>query len=327
MNSESKKNKMNVRTDDLAQTRFAFLGPRGTFCQQALNQVVEETDAIHLPALDAPRAINMVRKGEAEYAVVPIENSVEGGINATLDTLSKHGDLVIVAEILVPISFVLAARADTKISDIRRISTHNAAWTQCREWILTNLPDVEYLPAASTAAGAQRLAETENPGYEATLVSSLAAKQYGLAVLCDDVADNPNAVTRFVFVGRANTVPAPTGSDKTTLMVQLSADGSGALLQILTQFSALGINLSRIESRPTGDSLGRYAFSIDLEGHIAEKRIQFVLASLHRVSPKVTFLGSYPAANAHQIKLASGTTDEDFRAANDWVLGLVNRSL
>ena len=310
-----------------SRARFAFLGPRGTFCQQALNQIVSEAEGIHLPALDAPRAINMVRNGEADYAVVPIENSVEGGINATLDTLSRRGDLVIVAEMLVPITFVLAALPGTEISGIKRISTHNAAWTQCRDWILANLPEVEYLPAASTAAGAAGLTQSANPSYDATLVSPLAAKQYQLAVLRDDVADNPNAVTRFVLIGKAGAVPAPTGHDKTTLMVQLPADGSGALLEMLTQFAALRINLCRIESRPIGDSLGRYAFSIDAEGHIAEKRIQSVLAALHRVSPKVTFLGSYPAANASRTRLAPGTSDEDFRSASAWVSGLVHRSI
>lgn len=326
---------MNEQTQDYAQeaistdsrVRFAFLGPRGTFCQQALSQVVSEDAGIHLPALDAPRAINMVRNGDAEYAVVPIENSVEGGINATLDTLSRRGDLVIVAEMLVPITFVLAVLPGTKITDIKRISTHNAAWTQCREWILANLPDVEYLPAASTAAGAAGLVQSDNPGYDATLVSPLAAAQYQLEILRDDVADNPNAVTRFVLIGKAGKVPPPTGHDKTTLMVQLSADGSGALLQMLTQFAALGINLCRIESRPIGDSLGRYAFSIDAEGHITEKRIQSVLAALHRVSPKVTFLGSYPAANAPRTRIAPGTSDEDFRSASAWVSGLVHRAM
>ncbi|XCB29215.1 prephenate dehydratase [Arcanobacterium hippocoleae] len=327
-----------------AKPRFAFLGPRGTFCQQALNQVAPESDALHIPALDAPRAINMVCTGEADYAVVPIENSVEGGINSTIDTLTKRANLAIAAEMLVPITFVLAVRRGVKLAEINRISTHNAAWTQCHEWILENLPQVAYLPAASTAAGAAQLAAQENPGYEAALVSPLAAAQYGLEVLHADVADNPNAVTRFVLIGKAGSVPNPTGRDKTTLMVQLPSDGSGALLQMLTQFATLGINLSRIESRPIGDSLGRYAFSIDADGHIFEKRIQAVLAALHRVSPKVTFLGSYPAARHPEVfspaagyqpapyspaeashqHLAPGTSDADFHAANAWVAKIIS---
>ncbi|MCI5825349.1 MAG: prephenate dehydratase [Arcanobacterium sp.] len=305
--------------------RFSFLGPRGTFCQQALNSIATETEAVHLPAPDAPRAIAMVRSGKADYAVVPIENSVEGGINATLDALGKHADLTIQAEILVNITFVLAVRAGTHMADIRKISTHNAAWTQCRDWLMGNLPDALYLPSGSTAAAAKALAEQDNPGFEATLVSPLAAEQYGLTVLREGVADNPDAVTRFVMIGAAGNVPERTGSDKTTLLVHLPADRSGALLGLLEQFASRGVNLSRIESRPTGDSLGRYAFSIDAEGHIEDQRIQSALIGLHRVSPKVVFLGSYPSADQHKIKLAAGTADQDFVSAREWVQSLLCR--
>lgn len=308
------------------QLRFSFLGPRGTFCQQALNQIASEDEATHIPAIDAPRAIRMVRNGEADYAVVPIENSVEGGINATLDSLAADSDLIVLAEVLVNISFTLAVRPGTQLADVKRISTHTAAWTQCRGWIMDHIPDAVHLPATSTAAGAAGLAQDGDPGYEATLVSPLAAEQYGLASLSDNVADNPDAVTRFVMIGKAGKIPEPTGSDKTTLMVQLATDESGALLGMLEQFSVRGVNLSRIESRPVGDSLGRYAFSIDCEGHLFDERIQAVLIGLHRVCPKVTFLGSYPTADRHRIKTRPGTSDEDFRSARSWVTTLISRS-
>ncbi|MCI7552031.1 MAG: prephenate dehydratase [Actinomycetaceae bacterium] len=306
--------------------RFSFLGPRGTFCQQALNQIATEQETEHIPAIDTPRAINMVRDGTADYAVVPIENSVEGGINATLDSLAKDSDLTIQAEVLVNITFVLAVKPGTRMEDIHRISTHRAAWTQCRDWIYANLPGVSHLPASSTAAGAQGLAESDDPGYEATLVSPLAAEQYGLHVLHTDVADNPDAVTRFVMIGPAGRVPERTGADKTTLMVQLPADEAGALLTMLQQFAIRGINLSRIESRPVGDSLGRYAFSIDAEGHLFDERIQAALIGLHRVSPKVTFLGSYPSFHGTKVKLRAGTSDEDFKSGRVWVENLLRAS-
>ncbi|MFC5370858.1 prephenate dehydratase [Arcanobacterium bovis] len=310
-------------------TRFAFLGPRGTFCQQALNAIApEDSNTTHIPAIDAPRAIKMVREGEADFAVVPIENSVEGGINATLDTLAQSADLIIGAEVLQQISFVLAVRPGTKLAGIKRLSTHNAAWTQCRNWLLTHLPDVVHLPATSTAAGAKGLTlPYDDAAYDATLVSPLAAQQYGLEVLSADVADNPDAVTRFVMIGAAGAVPPRTGSDKTTLMVQLPTDEAGALLTLLEQFAAHGVNLTRIESRPIGDSLGRYAFSIDAEGHIFDERIQSTLVALHRVSPKVTFLGSYPSAAGVKTKLLAGTADSDFHAARAWVKSLVSRSM
>ena len=303
--------------------RFSFLGPRGTFCQQALNSIATEDESIHLPAHDAPRAIKMVREGKADYAVVPIENSVEGGINPTLDTLAKRADLTIQAEVLVNISFVLAAKPGTAIENVRRISTHNAAYTQCRDWVMEHLPESDYVPAASTAAAAKALGEQEDPGFDATLVSPLAAQQYGLAVLHERVADNPDAVTRFVMIGHAGRVPERTGADKTTLLVHLPADRAGALLALLEQFASRGVNLSRIESRPTGDTLGRYAFSIDAQGHIFDQRIQSALIGLHRVSPKVMFLGSYPSAEQHKVKLQAGTSDQDFESARTWLQGLL----
>lgn len=311
----------------IAGLRFSFLGPRGTFCQQALNEIATEDEAEHVPAIDAPRAIRMVREGKADYAVVPIENSVEGGINATLDSLARDSDLIIQAEVLINISFALAVRPGTKLEDIKRISTHQAAWTQCRGWIFEHIPEAIHVPATSTAAGAAILAsDVEDPGFEAALVSPLSAEQYGLEVLDDGVADNPDAVTRFVMIGHAGRVPTPTGYDKTTLMVQLPSDESGALLSMLEQFAVRGVNLSRIESRPVGDSLGRYAFSIDAEGHLFDERIQAVLIGLHRTCPRVTFLGSYPAADHRRIRPHPGTSDEDFRSGRAWVHSLVARS-
>lgn len=311
-----------MATTDL---RFSYLGPRGTFSQQALNEIATESEAVHIPAPDAPRALHMVSNGEVDYAVVPIENSVEGGINATLDSLASSANLSILAEVVVPIAFTLAVRPGTKLADISTISTHPAAWTQCQKWIFSHIPDAIFKPASSTAAGAEGLTAAQAPDYQATLVSQLAADQYGLETLAAGVADNPHAVTRFVMIGKADSIPERTGADKTTLMVQLASDESGALLTMLEQFSARGINLSRIESRPVGDSLGRYAFSIDAEGHLADERIQDLLAGLHRVSPKITFLGSYPSADGTRIKARPGNGDEDFRSGRAWVDSLKKR--
>lgn len=310
----------------MSNPRISFLGPRGTFCQQALNRVAPETEAIHVPAPDSPRAISMVRNGDTDYAVVPIENSVEGGINATLDALALDSNLMIVAEVLVPIVFTLAVRPGTKLTDIERIATHDAAWTQCRNWLTEHLPDALHLSVSSTAAGAAGLASGEPVDYQATLVSALAAEQYELEPLAQNIADNPDAVTRFVMISRFGKIPPRTGSDKTTLMVQLAHNRSGALLDMLEQFSVRGVNLSRIESRPIGDALGRYAFSIDAEGHLFDERIQAILLGLHRVCPKVTFLGSYPSAKSRPITPQPGNTDEDFQSARGWVNALVERA-
>lgn len=308
--------------DALPRGRYAYLGPAGTFTELALLQVTDEAESDLVPCADVVTALERVRSGDVDFAVVPIENSVEGGVNATLDALATGAPLVIVGEMLVPITFVLAARPGTTLRQVRRVSTHPHAWAQCRQWVADHV-DAVHVPATSTAAAAELLAAEEHPGFDAALVNPLSAQKYGLAVLAEGVADNPNAVTRFVLVARPGLVPEPTGADKTTLQVQLSDNEAGALLSMLEQFATRGVNLSRIESRPIGDSLGRYSFSIDAEGHVAEERVQATLIGLHRVCPVVRFLGSYPRADGRRPHLRPGTYDADFRAARAWVASLL----
>ncbi len=303
--------------------RYAYLGPEGTFTESALLQVTEGEDTESFPCSDVVTALEMVRAGTADYAVVPIENSVEGGVNATLDTLSTGEPLLIVREMLVPVAFVLCALPGTRLEDVRQISTHPHAWAQCRGWIGRNLVGVTHVPATSTASAAALLASGEPQSFDAALCSELSAREYGLEVLASGVADNPNAVTRFVLVATPGHLPEPTGADKTTLMAHLPDNEAGALLRMLEQFAPRGVNLSRLESRPIGDSLGRYSFSIDAEGHLADERVQAALVGLHRVCPIVRFMGSYPRADGVRPRLLPGTTDADFRAARDWVTSLL----
>lgn len=300
--------------------RVSYLGPEGTFTEAALR--VWSPDAEAVPALDVPTALDMVRDGEADYAVVPIENSVEGGVNATLDTLAQGSPLMIVGEVLVPITFVLAAPRGTAAADVRAIGTHPHAWAQCRNWIHENLPDATHVPTSSTAAGPAALVEG-SAKFDAALCSPLSAQKYGLEEIATGVADNPRAVTRFVAVSTPRRLPHPTGADKTTLMVHLAHNEAGGLLEMLEQFAVRGVNLSRIESRPIGDSLGRYGFSIDAEGHIREERMRAVLIGLHRVCPLVRFMGSYPSADGRPTRLHPGTADADFIAARTWVDSLI----
>jgi prephenate dehydratase len=305
--------------------RYAYLGPAGTFTEAALRQVASPEDAVYLPQVDVVAAIEAVRSEDADFAVVAIENSVEGGVTATLDTLATGAPLVLLREILVPVAFVLAARAGTQLADVRRISAHPHAWAQCRRWLNTNLPNVVHVPATSNTAPAALLAGTdERLSFEAALVPPPALAHYGLATLAEHVSDNESAVTRFVVVGHPGKVPAPTGSDKTTLVVHLASDKAGALLEMLEQFAARGVNLSRIESRPIGDELGRYSFSIDAIGHVAEERMAEALMGLHRVCPQVRFLGSYPSAVGTPIEVQGGTSDAEFSAARAWVAALRN---
>ena len=305
--------------------RYAYLGPAGTFTEAALRLVAAPDEAEYLPLVDVVSALEAVRTGGADFAVVPIENSVEGGVTATLDTLATGRPLVLVREVVVPVTFVLVARAGTALADVTRVSTHPHAWAQCRRWFNANLPAAVHVPATSTAAAAALLADTapgHDPGFDAALVSPLSAAMYGLEVLAERTGDNESAVTRFVVVGVPGTMPAPTGADKTSLVVHLPSNEAGALLEMLEQFAARGVNLSRIESRPLGDLLGRYSFSIDAEGHLAEERVAEALIGLHRVCPHVRFLGSYPRADGAATDVRPGTTDEDFDGARTWVKSL-----
>lgn len=302
--------------------RYAYLGPAGTFTEAALRQVWDADSDEALPMTDVPGALEAVRSGTADRAVVPIENSIEGGVSATLDALASGLPLVVVGETIVRVQFVLAARPGTALTSVRRIATHPHAWAQCRRWVAAHLPEAVHVPATSTAAGGAGLTGEEPAGYDAAITAPLTALDYGLEVLAEDIGDNSRAVTRFVIVARPGPIVPRTGQDKTTLMVQLADNEAGALLTMLEQFAARGVNLSRIESRPLGDVLGRYAFSIDAEGHIDDERVAAALVGLHRVCPRVQFLGSYPRVDGPGSPPRPGFTDEDFRRGRDWVAAL-----
>lgn len=304
-----------------APLRIAFLGPFGTFTEQAVRQVASP-DAVLLPMTSAPQALAAVRNGQADRAVVPIENSIEGGVNATLDALAHGQPLVIVGEMHVSVVFQLAVRPGTTPEQVRRIGTHPHAWAQCRGWVESTFPGAVHVPATSTAAAAQLLSQGE-AGFDAALCNAVSVSSYGLQALYQDVADNPGAVTRFVLVSRPGSLPAPTGADKTTIQVALPVNESGALLTMLEQFAVRGVDLSRIESRPSGDGLGNYEFSIDIVGHVSEERVQAALVGLHRHSPWVRFMGSYPRIDGVANAPAVGTSDDAFRSARNWVEGLL----
>lgn len=286
-------------------------------------QVPGAAEATRLPASNVNAALDQVRSGSADAAMVPIENSVEGGVTATLDAIATGQELRIIREVLVPISFVLVARPGVRLQDVRGVSTHGHAWAQCRLWVDQNIPGAEYVPGSSTAAAALGLLEDETH-YDAAICAPLVAEENpGLEVLAENIGDNPGAVTRFVLVSRPGTLPTPTGADKTTLVVPLPEDRPGALMEILDQLASRGVNLSRIESRPTGQYLGHYFFSIDAEGHACEARVADALAGLHRISPGTRFLGSYPRADRQPTMVAAHTSDDAFAAARAWVGSLL----
>ncbi|MBT8160812.1 MULTISPECIES: prephenate dehydratase [Arthrobacter] len=302
---------------------YTFLGPEGTFTEAALLQVPGAAEANRVPCSNVNTALERVRQGRADAAMVPIENSVEGGVTATLDAIATGTELRIIREALVPITFVLVARPGVKITDIRRVSTHGHAWAQCRLWVDENIPNAEYVPGSSTAAAAVGLLE-DGAHYEAAICSPLvAAERPGLNALAENIGDNPGAVTRFVLVSRPGALPERSGADKTTVVVPLPEDRPGALMEILDQFASRGVNLSRIESRPTGQYLGHYFFSIDADGHASDARVADALAGLHRISPATRFLGSYARADQQKAVVSPHTSDAAFASAHAWVRSIL----
>lgn len=300
---------------------LGYYGPVGTFTHQALLTLSKE-DA--LPFDTVPRTLDAVRNGEVEAALVPIENSVEGGVSATLDNLASGVPLRIMREVLLPVRFVLAVRPGTKHSDIKRVITHPHAHAQTRFWIEQNLPKASVTEGGSTAAAAREVSDPESK-FDAAICARVAADLYGLECLEEGIADNEGGVTRFVLVAKGGRPPEPTGSDKTTLVAYMHTDRAGALLEILEQFSVRGVNLVRIESRPTKKVLGDYCFSIDAEGHVLEPRMVETMKGLHRTCRKVKYLGSYPRADQVQPKLARGFSAEEFDAADEWFAEVIDR--
>ena len=307
-----------------ATLTYSFLGPHGTFTEAALEKMPGGASCQRVPTASVLSALTMVDTGEADGAVVPIENSVEGGVTATLDAVSVAHDLHIVAEALVPISFVLVSKEPLALSAIRSVATHSHAWAQVRRWAEATVPTAEYVPASSTAAAAHGLL-AERPVADAAICAPLVAEQLGLHIIASGIEDVHGAVTRFVLTAKPGPIPDMTGADKTTIMIPLPEDRPGALMEILEHFSTRGVNLCRIESRPTGNGLGSYFFSIDLEGHIQEDRVADALAGIHRISPKLRFLGSYPRADKKPQQVLPEVSEAAFSAAKTWIASLQDR--
>jgi len=296
--------------------RYAYLGPAGTFCEAALRTLPAADRSEHLPCVSVADALDAVRRGEAGAAVVPLENSVEGSVAETLDELATGEPLQIVREVLLPVSFALMGRPGTSLADVKTVTTMPHAEAQVRGWLRTQLPAARFIAAPSTADGARAVAAGEA---DAAVAAPIAAERYRLDVMADDIADTAGAVTRFVVVTRPGPPAPPSGADRSTVMAFIRDDHPGALLELITEFAVRGVNLTRIESRPTGVGLGRYYFSIDAEGHIAQARVAEALAALRRECADVRFLGSYPRADGVAPVERPGTADLDFSDAHAWV--------
>lgn len=296
---------------------YGYFGPAGTFTHQALLTLPAQRGE-PVPYATVGQALQAVRDDEVTAVLVPIENSVEGGVTATLDNLTYGDPLVITREVLLPVQFNLVGRPGTRLADVRHVLTHPHAAAQCRDWLATHLPGAVVTEGGSTAAAAAEVADPQSR-FDAAICASVAGELYRLVPLAVGIADNADAVTRFVLVSRPGPVAPPTGADKTTMVLFLREDHPGALLEILEQFVSRGVNLCRIESRPTKRTLGDYCFSVDAEGHLDDARLAEALMGLHRTCADVVFLGSYPRADQARTDVRVGTANRDYAAAASWL--------
>ncbi|MDI6715337.1 MAG: prephenate dehydratase [Actinomycetota bacterium] len=274
-------------------TKIGFLGPWGTYSQEALFKLlpVREDDIVPYPT--EADVIRAVERGEVEAGVVPIENSIEGSVNVTLDVLAFETSLYIQKEVIIPISHNLIARPGVKLEDITTIVSHPQPIAQCRRYLSTKLPNASIEFANSTAAAVKLVSEQNRP--MAAIGTKLAADLYGLSIIDSGIEDFEDNQTRFVLIGKDLT--KRTGHDKTSIVCFIFVDRPGSLLQILQEFAYRYINLTKIQSRPTKKALGDYCFFIDFEGHIEDEVVESVLKCLKCKIREVKILGSYPMAD------------------------------
>ena len=298
--------------------RIGFLGPPGTFTEEALLSDPALAGAELVPLRSFVDVLAAVADGSVERGFVALENSIEGTVNAALDQLVFEHDLLITHEVVLSITQNLLAPPGTTLEQIRRVVSFPVATAQCRTWLGAYLPGVEEVAAASTAEAVHHLAAAPETG-TAAIGTSLAASLYGLDVLAAGIEDHEDNATRFVLVAPPHAgIPAPTGHDKTSVVCFQSSDHPGSLHGILGQFSARDINLVKLESRPTKRALGDYCFIIDFEGHVADEVVADCLRDLHATLRRLKFLGSYPAAGEHGAAIRR-TAVEAWRAADEWI--------
>jgi len=300
--------------------RVGYLGPEGTFTEQALlsQDDLAAGELVALPSI--PDVLLAVERDEVDLGFVGIENSIEGAVTATVDTLAFETDLLIQREVVLSVRMNLLAPSGVGKADVRRVLSIPIATAQCRNFLQRELPGVQSVAVASTAQGARLVAGDEDDGHTAAIAPAVAAKVYGLEVLATDIEDHADNATRFVVVSRTG-IPAPTGHDKTSIVVFQRTDRPGSLLAILQEFAARSINLTKLESRPTKKALGEYCFLMDLEGHVGEEIVADCLRDLKSKVANVKYLGSYPAAGEHG-PARRAEADAAWRDAHLWVESL-----
>lgn len=292
---------------------IGFLGPRGTFSEQAARQFVDGrlaateghgavdcSETMLMPHRDIDELLFAVDRRVVDIGVVPAENSIEGSIAVTLDMLVHDVDLFIIGEVIIPVRHHLLVKPGATLEEIRKVMSHPQALAQCRRYVRTHLPKAALQPALSTASAAQEAASAE-AGDVAAIGTELSARLYGLEIVAANVQDRTDNATRFFVVagktGRlTRRLTAPTGRDKTTIVFRFGHDKPGNLYGALGEFAARGLNLSKLESRPAKRALGDYVFIADVDGHMHDEPVAAALDSLARRCAHMKVLGSYPRA-------------------------------
>jgi prephenate dehydratase len=303
--------------------RIAFLGPAGTFTEEALLSQADLADAELVPMTIA-EALTAVDEGTVEFAFVPIENSIEGTVRETIDHLVFDSELLIQREVVLPISLNLLAPAGAGmgLGDVTRVVSYPVALGQCRRFVRDVLSGADQVPASSTSDAARIVGEGGAGPGAAAIGTALAAKLYGLEIIAGDIEDHPDNETRFVLLGPPSTgIPAESGHDRTSIVCFQHADRPGSLHAILGQFSARNLNLTKLESRPTKRGLGEYCFIIDMQGHVDDEVVADCLRDLYAQLRRLKFLGSYPAAGAHSESLRRDA-EASWKAADEWIAGV-----
>ena len=290
-------------------SHVAYLGPPGTFTEEALLTQPDLAETDHLLCRSIPDVLEAAADGRADLGFTAIENSIEGTVNVALDALIFEHNLLIQREVIIDVCLHLLGLPGASLETIQRVISFPVATAQCRRYLTDNLPHAEEVAANSTAAAALDLAASQDAAV-AAIGTALSQQIYGLEMIATDIEDHPENQTRFVAVSRSG-VPAPTGHDKTSIVVFQRADRSGSLMGILAEFAARSINLTKLESRPTKKALGDYCFLIDLEGHIADQLVADCLTSIVAKHGEVKFLGSYPT-------MTRGSEDENSNATSAW---------
>ena len=293
----------------------AFFGPAGTFAEEALLTQDDLAARERVAIVGVPDVIAAVESGQCEIGFIPIENSIEGSVSATLDTLAFDTDLLIQREVDLPVSLHLGARAGTRLDDVRTVVSHPNPLGQSRLWLTRKLPQAVTRVANSTAEAAQEVSKSKRPGL-AAIANRGALARYGLHTLANEIEDHPSE-TRFVIVGHG--IPARTGHDKTAVVCFQREDRPGSLLAILQEFAARALNLSKLESRPTKQGLGEYCFFIDFEGHISDELVADCLRNVHAKQADVKFLGSFPVTGHEEAHARRRAANKAWRAATAWV--------